>query len=1376
MKRKLLTPRLKTALAAVPAAALMLGASQAQTTVGINFWGAFGTYGYGGAPVTATAFGVDATNWFTTPASDYQTAANGDLTAGSLSVNWSAPNTWISSLEGDTNSPAGAWNSPLPGDPEVLWGYLDDGNGVFQAPAATISGLSTVFPHGYVIQTIAAEDANPMTFANVNVNDGVTADVLTYPYIWHPYDWSGPVDGAAKGTAGLSFKSVEFTGDVLSLQCDLKGTTGTRSVLCGFIITDQPIVTRSATNDVVVASSTPLILPPASIIGVGLTYQWRLNGTNIPGATFASYTNNSAAATDNGVYDVVAASSFYPSMIVTGAVASVTVVPPHVSTWDADTATTGAQDGSGTWTYAGMNWWVDSMDYNWNAIDSAIFGVGGAGPYTVTLGTNIVANALTFASGGYTLTNAAGETLTLQGTNTITANADATISVPLSTGTNTFTKAGAGALTLVGSFTSAKTVVNAGTLEVQSKSGDSSYVVTNGATLKIGYSTGGGYAATGLQLYGDGTAATSGLYLKGGTSYNVSGGVVINGAPTTIRTYGTGVASFNIFDIGSNPGLSTTAAASGSIVDSNIQMVRGGYGMVITTTPGANTTTGDLILNGPLNIDFNSFSGGLNKKGTGSLRLNAMATSTNSGLRLLAGSVICGTNDCVGTNAFLDVRAGATFDLNGYSQSVSNAALNGTLRMSLNKGGTPNSTVLTCWGNTLSLGGSLVVTNLGAAPALGESYTLFNAPLGLAGTFTTVTLPTLANGLAWEDDLAVDGTLKVITGSTPPSIVTNLPTSLYAYAGSSRTLTVVATGDPVLHYVWKKNGTIPVGTDSPSLVLSSLTAADDADYSVTVTNNYGPAPSVTCHLTVATPGVAASAAVQDGPQSLWPLSEAAPSTAYDYLGEHDGLQGGALTLGVAGPRPPAYQGFSAGKTAYLFDGATAFIDCGTGPSLSGTTDFTLEAWIQTTNTVTSGVILQQRDADGYNGEYQLLVNPNGTLHLLVYGNNTTQVDFNSSITSKFVNDGAWHHVAAVRAGTTCTLYIDGALVGSATGTLVPLLNTIKTVIGADIRNNNTFFNGAMADVAVYNSALAAARIADHAVKGVLANNPLVLSQVAGGLIEDSKPAGTPHPGFNYGTAWLSSSTDANSVLRSGVQQFVNGRQLVIPPSPDFDTTNGTIMFWVRANAPLPGPGTEAAMLVDHRTTGAGAKGTVIVLADGGGIKVQCAGTANNFTGGYVADGNWHHVAVAYDQAAGGSITLYVDGVNNGANPNTAAWSWPTNKQIELGRSHDNYWRALDGQMDDFRIYNRILNDSEVASVFSSDAIVDTNALQVRYNFGNATGVGQSFSWPVGQLQATPTLAPAAWAPVRSGNTSAAWRLPSGVPTTTNSALFYRVGF
>ena len=150
-----------------------------------------------------------------------------------------------------------------------------------------------------------------------------------------------------------------------------------------------------------------------------------------------------------------------------------------------------------------------------------------------------------------------------------------------------------------------------------------------------------------------------------------------------------------------------------------------------------------------------------------------------------------------------------------------------------------------------------------------------------------------------------------------------------------------------------------MGTDSPTLSLISLALASAGSYSVTVTNPYGSAQSQTNYLQVLTPSPYVAAVVQDSPQNLWPLNETVPATAYDYWSGQNGTQNGTLTLGVAGPTPPAYQGFSAGTTAYEFDGASAYIDCGTGPALSGTTDFTLEAWVNTTSTA-AGVIIQQR--------------------------------------------------------------------------------------------------------------------------------------------------------------------------------------------------------------------------------------------------------------------------------------------------------------------------------------------------------------------------------------------------------------------------------
>jgi hypothetical protein len=280
--------------------------------------------------------------------------------------------------------------------------------------------------------------------------------------------------------------------------------------------------------------------------------------------------------------------------------------------------------------------------------------------------------------------------------------------------------------------------------------------------------------------------------------------------------------------------------------------------------------------------------------------------------------------------------------------------------------------------------------------------------------------------------------------------------------------------------------------------------------------------------------------------------------------------------------------------------------------------------------------------------------------------------------------------------------------------------------------------------------------------------PFTLQFVQGGVILDTKPAGTLHDGLNRGTTWLASSTGTNIFTlapgdtRTGVEQFVetNASQISIPADADFNTTNGTISFWMQYPFPgadvLPGGGAEAAMLFDRRTT----NGLVITLNEANTtIELQSLEVVTNVNRNVttigndsVADGLWHHVAVTYDQSASGLVTLYVDGVQDMQVSNAGPWSWPTNQEIELGRSHDPYWFIYDGQMDDFRIYNRILTPAEIATIgteSTSDTLVDTNALKVRYNFDSDSAFfGHSIVYPYGILTSSPVLGPGAmWTPV-----------------------------
>lgn len=603
-----------------------------------------------------------------------------------------------------------------------------------------------------------------------------------------------------------------------------------------------------------------------------------------------------------------------------------------------------------------------------------------------------------------------------------------------------------------------------------------------------------------------------------------------------------------------------------------------------------------------------------------------------------------------------------------------------------------------------------------------------------------------------------------ITVNQVPLITTDLlAVTNLVYADDPVSLSVMAGGADPLSYRWYKNGALVANATNATLIVSNLTAGLFG-YSAIVSNQYSPpvAKSSTNYLSVvATPDAYTAAVAADSPNSYWPLGETSGILAYDYAGAgHNGAISNSVTLGASGPGAPVFPGFNAATKAYQFDGSSAFVDCGTAASLNGSTDFTVEAWVNTVSP-TAQVIVQQRDSGGYLGEYQFTINANGTLSFYIYNN-----AYQGTITTlASVADGAWHHVVALRSGTSIAIYVDGGLAATGSGSVVNLGGTLRTYIGSDQRDHGSYFGGSMAAVAIYSHALSNGRIIRHYVIG--SGAPFTLSLTPGGMIKDSKPLGTLHPGQGHNVVWTNSVTDAagTPVTRTGVGVFsqASSSQIATSADPDFNSASGTICFWITAQAPLPGSGSEGAMLFDHRTT----NGAVIVLYDDGTIYWQGqAGSRYTVSGGYLPDGNWHHVAVTYGQTTSDNISIYVDGTLATSVQVTNTWSWPAAQEIEIGTSHDSYWKKFDGQMDDFRIYKRILSATEVSQIYVSDALVDTSTLAVRYNFDTAL-YGQSVVWPFGTLQISPTLGPGAvWTTLTNALSPYAF-----LPTTPSG--FYR---
>jgi Concanavalin A-like lectin/glucanases superfamily/Immunoglobulin domain len=240
------------------------------------------------------------------------------------------------------------------------------------------------------------------------------------------------------------------------------------------------------------------------------------------------------------------------------------------------------------------------------------------------------------------------------------------------------------------------------------------------------------------------------------------------------------------------------------------------------------------------------------------------------------------------------------------------------------------------------------------------------------------------------------------------------------------------------------------------------------------------------------------------------------------------------------------------------------------------------------------------------------------------------------------------------------------------------------------------------------------------------------------FVIDSNPTGFENDGYDFGATWLASSTDGASTTRTGVMSFAaaSSNQIVVPGVTNYDTATGTIMFWMRSDGVLNASSGPAA-LFDRMTNN---NGLVIEQNPDGSVGVTNVGVVVS-TSSSVSDNNWHHIAVVFDQTVNGYADIYVDGALQVSAGNIfGGWSWQSGQLIQLGLSQ-NTAQPFNGMLDDVRVYNRALTDSEIASVFSSDALVDTNALVLRLNFDGPPSSGFILNWqcPDGVLQSADTV-------------------------------------
>lgn len=253
---------------------------------------------------------------------------------------------------------------------------------------------------------------------------------------------------------------------------------------------------------------------------------------------------------------------------------------------------------------------------------------------------------------------------------------------------------------------------------------------------------------------------------------------------------------------------------------------------------------------------------------------------------------------------------------------------------------------------------------------------------------------------------------------------------------------------------------------------------------------------------------------------------------------------------------------------------------------------------------------------------------------------------------------------------------------------------------------------------------------------------LIQQGSASNVVADSNPANAQHSGVNMGATWEASSSDG-TITRTGVMSFdaeeTNG--ITVMDNSALDSTNGTITFWMRSAGTDQNASGNLGASLFCRTASTAGYDFKLLQEDGSPGTLYYTDPNNNgdtSTKG-VSDNLWHFIALTFGTSDDSGVSLYIDGSLQFTNNNGASWS--NEYPLQIGYTSDPIWRDYTGLLSDFRYYSAQLSASQVGSIYSSGAIVDTNDLQLRLNFPSAPGNGVSLTWLEGTavLQSAPTL-------------------------------------
>ncbi len=392
----------------------------------------------------------------------------------------------------------------------------------------------------------------------------------------------------------------------------------------------------------------------------------------------------------------------------------------------------------------------------------------------------------------------------------------------------------------------------------------------------------------------------------------------------------------------------------------------------------------------------------------------------------------------------------------------------------------------------------------------------------------------------------------------------------------------------------------------------------------------------------------------------------------------------------------------AGKSGYALDfGATAsdYVEI-SSPSGLSSSEVSVSAWVYINAMESYHGFVRHNWA---NPGSWFLYTSSTQIAFGVYDTDRRRVAYTCDIS------GEWHHLVGTFDGTTMKLYLDGSEVGTPSAASVSLDTTSPIKLSSDS------YAKKIDEVRIYNRALSQDEIKALYLNPGGQKAPIPGADVTPGLPSDDNLAGYWSLDEGSGSSLKDSSTNENDGTIYGSPSWVAGKSgyaldfdgvddyVSVPDddSLDFDYDEDfTVCGWIKlpsagqndldhtANYLFGKQGSVYAYSLFFYNSTYSSPGTIRFHRHDGTNTVNATIASTTFN-----DDTWHFICVKKD---GGTIYFYVDGEQQGSVADTMTSSTLNNEPFQIGLYADRY---LTGCVDEVRIYDRALSESEIKALY-----------------------------------------------------------------------------